>query len=102
MAPYLNGLGNGFTFDDVTIAAQNPRIRSIAGIRRAFTTDWWDGRHPQSLLYRPLTMASFAVDYAVATRGEAGPPPTRLPARAARAFHVQNVVWHGAASAALY
>jgi|GEM_PF-781416 cytochrome c-type biogenesis protein CcmH/NrfG len=102
MVPYLNGLRNGFTFDDVTIAAQNPRIRSMSGIGRAFTTDWWDGKHPQSLLYRPLTMATFAIDCAVATRGVAGPIPVRLPPDAARAFHVQNLLWHGAASVALF
>ena len=82
--------------------AENPSIRSIAGVTRAFTTDWWDGRRPQSLLYRPLTMASFGVDYAVASLGQADPPPARLPARAARPFHVQNVAWHAAASVALY
>lgn len=100
--PYVNGLRNGFTFDDVRIAAENQRIRSIAGIAGLFTTDWWDGRHPQSLVYRPLTITTFAIDYALATQGETDPPPARLPQRAARAFHVQNVLWHGAASAGLF
>jgi tetratricopeptide (TPR) repeat protein len=100
--PYLNGLRNGFTFDDVGIAAENRRIRSIAGLGEVFTTDWWNGKHPRSLLYRPLTMASFAIDYAGARRGETGPPPARLPASAAFAFHLQNLLWHGAASAALF
>jgi tetratricopeptide (TPR) repeat protein len=100
--PYLNGLRNGFTFDDVAIVAENRRIRSIGGLGEVVTTDWWNGKRPQSLLYRPLTMASFALDYAVARRGETGPPPARLPASAASVFHLQNVLWHGAVSAVLF
>ena len=30
--PFQNGLRNGFTFDDVRLAAENPRVRSIAGL----------------------------------------------------------------------
>ncbi len=102
VVPYLNGLRNGFTFDDVAIVAENRRIRSIAGLGEVFTSDWWNGKRPQSLLYRPLTMASFAIDYAAGRRGENGPPPARLPASSAFAFHLQNVLWHGAASATLF
>jgi len=100
--PYLNGIRNGFTFDDVPLAAENPRLRSAGALREAFTTDWWNGRRPQSLLYRPLTMASLAIDYAIARTGAAEPPPARLPAGDAAPFHVQNVLWHGAASVALF
>lgn len=100
--PYLNGLGNGFTFDDVAIAAENPRLRSVAGLGEVVATDWWNGKRPQSLLYRPLTMASFAIDYAVARRGATESPPARLAASAAFPFHLQNVLWHAAASAALF
>src|SRR5437867_3207942 len=64
--PYVNGLGNGFTFDDVAIVANNPRIRSLHGLGQVLTTGWWGGTKPASLLYRPLTMATFAADYAVA------------------------------------
>ena len=88
----MNGLRNGFTFDDRPIVAENPRIRSFAGIGRAFTSDWWDGERPQSLLYRPLTMATFGIDYAA----------SRLTSRPALPFHAQNLVWHAAASAALF
>lgn len=88
--PYLNGLVNGFTFDDVPLVAKNTRIRSLGNVHELFATDWWNGQRPQSLLYRPLTMSTFAIDYAVA-RGTSAVP-----------FHVQNVVWHGAASAALF
>ena len=100
--PYVNGLRNGFTFDDLSLAAENQRLRSPAGVARVFTSDWWDGKTPQSLLYRPLTMASFAIDYAAGRSGETGPPPARLPDDAARPFHIQNLLWHGAACVAFY
>ena len=100
--PFVSGLRNGFTLDDVALAAENPRIRDGARLSEAFTTDWWNGQRPHSLLYRPLTMASFAIDYAAARHGEAGPPPARLPARDAFPFHVQSLLWHGAASVALF
>jgi tetratricopeptide (TPR) repeat protein len=100
--PYLNALRNGFTYDDLPLVAENPRIRSLAGIGRALTTDWWDGKRPQSLLYRPLTMASFGIDYAASRWGETGPPPARLADRAALPFHLQNLAWHVAASATLF
>jgi len=100
--PYLNGLRNGFTFDDVAIVAENQSVRSVAGLGDVVSTDWWDGKRPQSLLYRPLTMATFSIDYAVTRLGESGPPPARLPDRAAFPFHLQNVLWHAAASVALF
>ncbi len=100
--PYANSLGNGFTFDDVAIVAENPRIRSLGGAAHAFADDWWSGRRPQSLLYRPLTTATFTLDYAVAQRSLPDRPPARLPDSAARAFHVQNVLWHAAAGAAFF
>ena len=100
--PYLNTLRNGFAYDDLPLVAENPRIRSLTGIGRALRTDWWDGKRPQSLLYRPLAMASFGIDYAASRWGETGPPLARLADRAALPFHLQNLAWHVAASAALF
>ena len=75
-------------------------MRSVAGLGDVFSTDWWDGKRPQSLLYRPLTMATFAIDYAATRLGASGPPPARLGDGAAFPFHLQNVLWHAAASVA--
>jgi hypothetical protein len=36
--PYLNGLHNGFTFDDVPIVAENARLRSPSGVASIFAT----------------------------------------------------------------
>ena len=100
--PYLNGIRNGFTFDDVSLVAENQRLRASGAVSEAFTTDWWNGKRPQTLAYRPLTMTSFAIDYALARRGAIDPPPARLPAGDAMPFHVDNVLWHGAASVSLF
>jgi tetratricopeptide (TPR) repeat protein/uncharacterized membrane protein YozB (DUF420 family) len=99
--PYLNGLGNGFTFDDVPIVAENARLRPPIALGALFGTDWWDGTRPMSRLYRPLTMGSFAIDHAVARRIGDAPAPARLLDAAAFPFHVQNILWHAAASVAL-
>lgn len=89
--PYANSLKNGFTFDDVPIVVENSSLRSFAGIGHAFVSDWWDGTRPQSLLYRPLTKATYVIDHAAAG----------LASRPALPFHLQNLAWHAAASAAL-
>jgi tetratricopeptide (TPR) repeat protein len=102
IVPYLGGLGNGFTFDDEPIAAENTRIRSIEGVGRAFASDWWDGTMQTSRLYRPLPIATYSADYTISRLAEAGPAPHRLPDRSAVPFHVQNVIWHAATSLALF
>jgi Flp pilus assembly protein TadD len=103
VAPYLGGLRNGFAFDDVTIAAENLRIRSIEGFRRILVTDWWDATaNRTTIVYRPLAMLTFSADYAVARIGATETPPARLSDRAAVPFHVQNLFWHAAACVALF
>jgi tetratricopeptide (TPR) repeat protein len=101
-APYLNSLRNGFLYDDVPLVAENVRLRSAAGVASIATTDWWGGTRPMSRLYRPLTMATFALDAAIAKSLAGTPVPRRLPDAAAVPFHVQNVAWHAAASALFF
>lgn len=67
------GLLNGFTYDDIAMIVDNPRVRSLAELPEVWTSDWWqpadDLDNPQHLrrdrLYRPLTMTSFSLNYAV-------------------------------------
>src|SRR5213592_2604481 len=66
--------------DDLYIIVWNPLVRSVEGTWRAFTGPYW----PPDLggqMYRPLPLASFAVDWAIA-RGH--------PAW----FHSMNLLWH--------
>ena len=71
---YLSGLGNGFTYDDKAIVESNPRIQALDRIPEIWQTHWWlDPNVDESYgihqlgdrLYRPLSMTSFSLNYAV-------------------------------------
>ncbi|MCH7870809.1 MAG: tetratricopeptide repeat protein [Planctomycetes bacterium] len=70
---FLNTLGNDFTLDDGLLIKRNPRIQSLSNFREIWLTDWWrpqDARRKiddrqRDRLYRPLTMFTFALNYAV-------------------------------------
>lgn len=100
LLPYANTLRNGFVFDDVPVVAENRAIRSLGNLPALFRSDWWQGRTSRQLVYRPLAMATFALDHALLPAAD-GPAPARLPDSAALPFHAQNVLWHAAASLAL-
>src|SRR5207247_891428 len=80
LVPYVPALWNGFALDDLYIIVWNPLVHSGQGAWRAFAAPYW----PPDLggqMYRPLPLASFAVDWAIA-RGH--------PAW----FHSMNLLWH--------
>ena len=80
LVPYLPALWNGFAMDDLYIIVWNPLVHSVQGTWRAFTGPYW----PPDLggqMYRPLPLASFAVDWAIA----GGHPAW---------FHAMNLLWH--------
>lgn len=84
LVPYLPALWNGFAMDDLYIIVWNPLVHSLQGTWRAFGAPYW----PPDLggqMYRPLPLATFAVDWAIA-RGH--------PAW----FHAMNVLWHAGAA----
>ena len=101
IVPYLNAMSNGFAFDDVPIVADNPRLRGAGAIATSFTADWWGGRTGKSLLYRPLTMSTFALD-AAATVPIGGPATGRMDDRRAAWPHAHNVAWHAVTALALF
>lgn len=85
---YGNSLGNGFAYDDDWIIVNNPVIRHLSEIPRLFALDYWGGsRDPNSgvevmdLLYRPLTMATYALNHAVGGLNPVG-------------YHLVNVLLH--------
>lgn len=85
MLVYANAMAGGFIYDDDYIIEKNHLVQSIDGVWRAFTLPWWHMLPGQEFQYRPLTIASFSVDWALS----GGSP---------RWFHFINVVWHAAAS----
>lgn len=86
---FANSFTNGFTYDDNALVRKNPRIRSLANFRAIWLTDWWYERTDdepildprRDRLYRPLTMFSFALNYAIHQSRPAG-------------YHVANVLLH--------
>lgn len=68
VALYVNTLDNDFVIDDVPIVRDNPLLRSWHGVTRLLHSSYWEHMKSEGvdLLYRPVTMLSFAADYAVA------------------------------------
>ncbi len=80
LVPYLPALWNGFAMDDLYIIVWNPLVHSAQGVWRAFGGPYW----PPDLggqMYRPLPLATFAVDWAISH----GHPVW---------FHAMNLLWH--------
>ena len=91
---YANALRNGFTLDDIPIVAENPAVRSAGNTGTIFTTSYWSRGGTETLgdptLYRPLTVVTYALDYAVWGRGDPG------------GFHATNIVLHMAATVLVF
>jgi len=82
---YTGALWNTFAFDDVYIVVLNPFVREPGAWWRAFAEPYWAG-NLTGTLYRPLTVASFALDWLLD-----GPVW----------FHAVNMLWHAGASVAV-
>jgi cytochrome c-type biogenesis protein CcmH/NrfG len=87
---YSNTFQAGFTLDDVPIIEENLLIRSLDNIPRIFRTNYWgEGDKPSDRsLYRPLTIASYAVNHAVHGLDPVG-------------YHVTNILLHALVSVLL-
>lgn len=81
---YLATMRNGFVQDDWAIVARNPAAHSLVAALRAADDPYWP-RPSEAGLWRPLTIASFALDWTVV-----GARPGWL--------HVANGLWHGLAA----
>jgi protein O-mannosyl-transferase len=79
---YIGALWNRFALDDNPVVLFNPLLHASGSVWRAFLTSYWP---PQvgGGLYRPLTMASYAVDWRIGQVAW---------------FHAMNVAWHAGAS----
>jgi protein O-mannosyl-transferase len=86
---YANTLPNGFVFDDKSIIQRNPVVQSTEGISALLSTPYWSGEGRANRLYRPLTLATFALNRMVGG-GKAW------------SFHLANALLHGAVAALLF
>lgn len=83
---YANSIGNGFAYDDVSIIEENARVHSLSRLPEAVSTPYWPGSVGREFgLWRPITIATFALDWAIWGGNPAG-------------FHTVNVLLHAAAS----
>jgi len=83
---YLNSLPNEFVFDDGPIVGSNPAIRSVSPIRFLKSPYWAQQQYEG--IYRPFTIFSLSVDYAIWKRWEPGFRITNLAVHAINGFLV--------------
>jgi protein O-mannosyl-transferase len=88
---YRNTLQNGFVLDDIPIIVENPLIRDLGNVGTIFRSSYWttSGAIGAKGLYRPLTVFSYAIDYAF----------WKLQPRG---FHLVNVALHTAVTLLLF
>jgi len=63
-AAYINSLNNPLYYDDVILIIDNTAIRNLTRIPHFFYSHFLNGDHTFTG-YRPLVMASFAINYAI-------------------------------------
>ena len=85
---YANTLRNGFALDDEAIIVENDRVHGIEFLPMAIDSSYWPRGNLGSELYRPLTTATYVVNWELA-----GP--------VAWSYHAVNVVLHAAVTLAL-
>ncbi|MBI1784502.1 tetratricopeptide repeat protein [Candidatus Sumerlaeota bacterium] len=85
---YLPSVRYDFTYDDVLIVKNNPRIRELSNWRAYLATSYWDSPG-QNREYRPLAIASYALNFAVG-----GESPV--------SYRITNILLHGAICAAIW
>jgi hypothetical protein len=79
---YAGSFGNGFHFDDFHAVVLNPHIRDLTRIPSFFYSAGAFSVNPESAMYRPLLLSTFAINYALSGATASG-------------FHVVNVLLHG-------
>ncbi len=84
---YAGSFGNGFHFDDFHAVVLNPHILDLTRIPSFFYSAGAFSVNPESAMYRPLLLSTFAINYALSGATASG-------------FHVVNVLLHGLAAAA--
>ncbi|MBA3558459.1 MAG: hypothetical protein H0W30_07635 [Gemmatimonadaceae bacterium] len=88
MLVYANALANGYVLDDRGVLLGNPLVSSLSGVWKAFANSYWPLPNTGGQ-YRPLAIATFAIDWAIS-------------GGAAWWMHAANMLWHAAASVAVF
>jgi len=72
---FINSVKNEFVWDDVSLIAENMTIRGTGSLGKVFTSHYWDLGGDNDRIsgnYRPLTVASFMLNYQLAGSSPAG------------------------------
>lgn len=84
---YLNTCQNRFVFDDVDVISRNPLVTGpVLDLPRIFSSHYWLHLTPRGDLYRPLVIASYALNYRLSGQDPAG-------------YHAVNLALHALCSA---
>src|SRR3990167_6396663 len=83
-----NGINGDFVFDDRSVVVDHLLMEDSVGVFKAFLHPYHYDR-PQSGLYRPLTMASYVLNWRISS----GHP---------QSFHLVNILLHAVASFLIY
>lgn len=87
---FANSLQSEFTFDDKDMIVNNLLIRDLKNIGQIMTSSWWwGGAKQRSDEYRPLTILSFAANFALHKLAPSG-------------YHALNVLLHAGVTAILF
>ena len=62
LLPYLDAFGNQYVRDDEVIIRDNPALASWTALRAGLAENYWGAAQPDSGLWRPVVLASYAVD----------------------------------------
>ena len=79
---YLNTLGHAFHYDDFHSIVHNPHLRSTANIPAFFRDPALFSTNPESAMYRPVLLVSYALNFALGGLQPAG-------------YHLVNALLHG-------
>ncbi len=89
---FAGTFSNPFLHDDIAIIGENPLVRESGRLLEAFQHDYWaviETNERRDRLYRPLTIASFALNHAVGGLDPLG-------------YRIINALLHALASLALF
>ena len=62
---YANALGNSFHYDDTHSLVDNPSVRSLANVGRFFVDPGMFSAMPDTRMYRPLVLVTYAFNHAL-------------------------------------
>ena len=89
IAVYANSVGNSWHYDDRHAIAENPHIRSLDRLPQLLTDPTLFSRDADKAMFRPLLLASFALNYAW-TQGEV------------YSYRLVNILIHAAVAAGVW